>query len=150
MQMIFALVAGVVFGAGLTIAQMVDPQKVLNFLDVSLIARGRWDPTLIMVFIGALPVVFAAYRIAAGWQKPLGASAFHGPSSKLGVDSRLLGGSVLFGLGWGIAGICPGPAFAALPIAGSARGDVLVFIAAMVAGLLALRAYDATQTGTDG
>jgi uncharacterized protein len=149
MPIVIALIAGTIFGAGLTIAQMVDPRKVLHFLDLGLIGLGRWDPTLAMVFVGALPVVFLAYRIAAQWQKPLAANAFHAPSSTR-IDRRLIAGSMLFGLGWGMVGICPGPAIAALPIADSSRADLVIFIAAMVGGMLALRAYDAAQSGTDG
>ncbi len=138
MQLLAAVIAGVLFGAGLTVAQMVDPRKVLDFLDVAGIARGTWDPTLLMVFIGALSTMFLVYAVQHRMRKPLLANEFLIPR-RSEIDGRLIAGSALFGVGWGLAGICPGPALTSLSIAGGQLGSVVVFVAAMVAGILLSR-----------
>lgn len=130
-----ALLAGLLFGAGLTVAQMVDPRKVLDFLDVGAIPRGGWDPTLLMVFIGALPTMFLGYLVQGRMSRPLFAPGFPRPS-RSPIDARLLGGSALFGIGWGLAGVCPGPAITALALAGNQIGNVVLFVAAMCAGIM--------------
>jgi len=131
MQALATLACGVVFGAGLAIAGMTNPAKVLAFLDVA----GAWDPTLLCVMGGALAVSAAGYAIARRRAHPWLAATFAIPT-RSDVDARLLGGAALFGVGWGLVGICPGPALANL-----ARGsvDVFVFVAAMVAGVAAHR-----------
>ncbi len=123
-----ALAAGAVFGAGLSVSHMVDPQKVLAFLDVT----GRWDPSLALVMAAALAVTGVGYRLAWRSERPALAPRFELPTRR-DVDARLVGGAALFGLGWGIAGFCPGPALAsvAAPEAGT-----LVFVAALVVGTL--------------
>jgi hypothetical protein len=131
MQLITALVAGALFGAGLTVAQMVDPQKVLNFLDVAAIAKGTWDPTLLMVFAGALPTMFIADRI-----RRLRMPGAYLVPLRSDIDARLVGGSAIFGVGWGLAGVCPGPAISALVLAGGQVGNVVLFVAAMLAGIM--------------
>jgi len=113
-----ALLSGTIFGAGLTVAQMTNPAKVLAFLDIS----GAWDPSLALVMGAALAVSALAYRMRAGSTAP----------QSTGIDARLLTGAALFGLGWGLAGFCPGPALAAL-ITGS--GQVALFVASMIAGM---------------
>jgi uncharacterized membrane protein YedE/YeeE len=138
MQILVALVAGALFGAGLTVAQMVDPLKVQGFLDVAGIAKGTWDPTLLMVFVGALPVVYVAYAIQRRMRQPIVAAAFQIPTRN-DIDARLVGGSALFGIGWGLAGICPGPAMTAFALAGAQITGLLVFVAAMIAGILLSR-----------
>lgn len=138
MQILVALVAGALFGAGLTVAQMVDPLKVQGFLDVAGIAKGTWDPTLMMVFVGALPVVYVAYAIQRRMRQPIVAAAFQIPT-RSDIDARLVGGSALFGIGWGLAGICPGPAMTAFALAGTQITALLVFVAAMIAGILLSR-----------
>ena len=130
-----ALLAGLLFGTGLTVAQMVDPRKVLDFLDVAAIPGGRWDPTLLMVFIGALPTMFLGYVVQGRMTRPLFAPAFPQPTG-WPVDARLLGGSALFGIGWGLAGVCPGPAITALALAGNQIGNVVLFVAAMCSGVM--------------
>ncbi len=130
-----AMFAGLLFGAGLTVAQMVDPHKVLAFLDVAAIRSGGWDPTLLMVFIGALPTMFLGYLIQGRMARPLFAPTFPRPSA-LPIDARLLGGSALFGIGWGLAGVCPGPAITALALAGNQIGNVVLFVTAMCVGVL--------------
>jgi hypothetical protein len=129
-----ALASGLVFGAGLALAGMTNPAKVLSFLDVA----GAWDPTLALVMGSALGVNALAYVLTRRRAKPLFADTFAVPT-RSDLDSRLLGGAALFGLGWALVGLCPGPALASL-----ARGEtaVVVFVAAMVAGMLAQRALD--------
>ncbi len=134
MQFAIALLAGILFGAGLTVAQMVDPQKVLNFLDVAAIATGTWDPTLLFVFAGALPTMFAAYCLQRKMPKPAYDAAFRLPA-RSDIDAPLVIGSAVFGIGWGLCGVCPGPAVAALSIAGSGLANVAIFVAAMMAGI---------------
>ena len=138
MPILIALAAGMLFGAGLTVAQMVDPQKVLNFLDIAAIRTGRWDPTLLFVFAGALPVMFAAYQ----WQRRMGAPAFaerFDVPTRRDIDTPLVAGSALFGVGWGLCGICPGPALAALALIGADMAMLALFVASMLAGMLASR-----------
>lgn len=136
MPILTALVAGMLFGMGLTVAQMVDPMKVINFLDIAAIPRGGWDPTLLMVFIGALPTMFLAYRLReARLSRPAVAATFSIPQ-RTDVDARLIGGSAMFGIGWGLGGVCPGPALTALALAGGQIGNVALFIAAMIAGIM--------------
>jgi uncharacterized membrane protein YedE/YeeE len=132
MPIVYALLAGVLFGAGLTISDMVNPARVQNFLDIA----GTWDPTLVFVMGGALAVALPGYRLVLGRTAPLSAATFHLPAAR-DIDRRLIGGAALFGVGWGLAGICPGPAFA--DIVTFAPG-VFVFIAAMLAAMLLARA----------
>ena len=127
MLMLVALVAGLVFGLGLTVAGMVNPGKVLGFLDFA----GQWDPSLAFVLGGAVAVAFVGFRLAAPRTRPLVSLAFQPPAAT-GIDGRLLGGAAIFGLGWGLSGFCPGPAIAALGYGGS---GVLVFVLAMLAGM---------------
>jgi uncharacterized protein len=126
----FAL-AGLLFGAGLTVSGMVNPMKVLNFLDLA----GQWDATLITVMGGGLAVTLIGYRIIFARQKPLFAAGFLLPGTSV-IDAKLLGGAALFGAGWGLSGFCPGPAIASLVFGNS---QTFVFIAAMAAGALLMR-----------
>ena len=120
-RIIAAMVAGILFGLGLSISQMINPAKVLAFLDVA----GRWDPSLALVLISAVAVAAIIFRYALKRPRPLFAAAFEVPSRQ-DVEPRLLTGGVLFGLGWGLAGWCPGPAIASLALARveSRRGAV--------------------------
>jgi uncharacterized membrane protein YedE/YeeE len=126
-----ALLAGLLFGIGLAVSGMMDPAKVLGFLDVA----GDWDPTLAFVMGGALAVSGPAYFLARRRSAPFLEPAFHLPS-KTDLDSRLIGGAALFGVGWGLVGFCPGPALAALSLG---LTEVFVFGAAMVVGMVATR-----------
>jgi uncharacterized membrane protein YedE/YeeE len=123
-----AFVAGLVFGVGLILAGMVDPAKVLAFLDVS----GAWDPSLAFVMAGAIGVAFFAYRYAGQRGASLLGAAMHLPGISH-VDRALIAGSAIFGAGWGLAGFCPGPALVALA---TGHQKALVFVIAMLAGML--------------
>lgn len=104
-----AALSGALFGAGLYVSQMVDPLKVLRFLDFGAIGSGGWDPSLAFVIGPAIIVMFIAVRLGKRRTAPLFDTRFHEPEYDR-IDSRLIGGAVLFGIGWGMAGICPGPA----------------------------------------
>ena len=125
------LAAGTIFGAGLTIGGMTDPARVRGFLDLF----GDWDPTLAFVMGGALLVMALAWAVQRRMQRPAFAEGFSLPDRN-DLTPRLIGGSALFGIGWGIAGLCPGPGFAALAIA---PGSAAVFVAAMLAGMALVR-----------
>lgn len=122
-----SLLCGTIFGLGLAVSGMVNPAKVLNFLDVS----GTWDPTLALVFVGALVVATPAYQwILRTRASPVAAQSFDVPRTRA-ITPSLLAGSVLFGVGWGLAGFCPGPSLTATA---SLLPSVLAFVAAMFAG----------------
>ncbi len=119
------VVAGLLFGIGLTVSGMIDPKKVKDFLDFAAIPSGGWDPSLAFVMGGAATVAFFFYRFAR--PAPFAAARFH-PATYTRIDARLLGGAAIFGVGWGLSGLCPGPAIADLAIA---PRDVVLFIIAM-------------------
>lgn len=123
-----SLLIGALFGAGLAISGMMNPAKVLGFLDIA----GSWDPTLAVVMASALAVTLPAFFIARRRSAPLLANVFSLPTRK-DIDVRLIGGAVLFGVGWGMAGFCPGPALAALS---TGVWQVGVFVVAMLAGMV--------------
>lgn len=122
-----ALACGAVFGLGLAVSGMMNPAKVIGFLDVA----GDWDPTLIFVMGGALLVTIPAYRAILVRRGPILDEGFLLPQKKA-IDTPLIGGATLFGIGWGLVGFCPGPAVAAL-VTGLA--PVFGFVAAMVGGM---------------
>lgn len=126
-----AIVAGLLFGTGLVISDMVNPARVLAFLDVA----GEWDYSLALVMGGALIPSAIAYRVRARMQRPLCDVRFHVPARR-DPDARLIAGAVLFGIGWGLVGLCPGPALAALTTGAT---PVLIFVAAMLAGMVLYR-----------
>jgi uncharacterized membrane protein YedE/YeeE len=128
-----AFACGAVFGLGLAVSGMTDPAVVLGFLDVA----GRWNPALVFVMAGALVFAFAGFRLAGGRAAPVLAARFGWPTSTA-IDARLLAGAALFGLGWGLAGYCPGPAVASLV---TLAPGTLIFVAAMLAGMAATRAW---------
>ncbi|MFG6416908.1 DUF6691 family protein [Roseateles sp. DC23W] len=127
MPVLAALIAGLVFGLGLIVSAMADPAKVLGFLDLA----GPWDPSLALVMVGAIAVGMVAFAIAARSGRTLMGLDFKLPTARH-IDRRLIGGSLLFGVGWGLAGFCPGPALVAL---GMGELKALVFVAAMLAGM---------------
>lgn len=122
-----ALAAGTLFGAGLTVSGMTDPQRVRGFLDLF----GQWDPTLAFVMGGAVLVMAIAWQLRNRMGLPLFAEKFVLPD-RSDLTARLLGGSALFGIGWGLSGLCPGPAIASLALA---PVSVLPFVMAMLAGM---------------
>lgn len=127
MPIIYSLLAGILFGAGLTVSDMVNPARVLNFLDVA----GTWDPTLIFVMAGGLVVTSVGYKLVLSRRAPLVGDIFNLPSQRQ-IDVPLVGGSAAFGIGWGLAGICPGPAFTDLF---TLDPKVILFVAAMLIGM---------------
>jgi len=126
--LVASFASGVVFALGLGIAGMTQPAKIVNFLDFA----GTWDPSLAFVMIGAIPVYFLCYRMALRGRSPLFAPEFSVPKRN-GVASELLLGSAIFGVGWGLGGFCPGPALTSL---GSGATATVIFVAAMVAGMV--------------
>lgn len=126
-----SLLAGLLFGAGLTVSGMADPMRVRAFLDLF----GAWDPTLAFVMAGALMPMALAWRVQQRMPKPIACEAFDLPGTGL-LDAKLILGAILFGIGWGIGGLCPGPALADLAIAPLEAG---VFVVAMLAGMTAHR-----------
>lgn len=128
---LLALVSGAIFGAGLRIGGMTDPSRVRGFLDLF----GAWDPTLAFVMIGAVAVMALAWAVQRRMQRPAFAEGFALPE-RSDITARLVGGSALFGVGWGIAGLCPGPGFAALAIAPQSAA---LFLVAMIVGMVLVR-----------
>jgi uncharacterized membrane protein YedE/YeeE len=127
MSRVSTFLAGLLFGLGLCLSGMTDPQKVLGFLDLA----GAWDPSLALVMVGAIAVTFIAFRIASRRAASFSGQAFQLPTSKT-IDARLVGGSVLFGIGWGLAGLGPGPAIVNL---GYLNQRAALFVLAMAAGM---------------
>jgi uncharacterized membrane protein YedE/YeeE len=125
-----ALLTGIVFGLGLAISEMVNPAKVLAFLDLA----GNWDPSLAFVMAGAVGVGLIGFRLARGRPAPTFDTRFHTNDSTR-IDRALVAGAAIFGIGWGMVGVCPGPALASLAYG---QGESLTFLAAMVAGALAV------------
>ncbi|MBU1306032.1 MAG: YeeE/YedE family protein [Alphaproteobacteria bacterium] len=125
-----AAVSGGLFGAGLYVSQMVDAKKVLRFLDVTAIPSGGWDPSLAFVIVPAILVMFIAVQLSKRRQAPLFDSQFHQPEYDK-IDGRLIGGALLFGMGWGMAGICPGPAIALIAFGPE---NLAVFLVTMLIG----------------
>ena len=132
-RVIVAVVAGILFGTGLVISDMINPARVLAFLDVA----GDWDPSLAFVMGGALIPSAIAYRIKARRQAPVFDVSFHIPENRK-LDRKLIAGSALFGLGWGLVGLCPGPAFAGLALG---RWEIVLFVAAMIGGMAIHRLF---------
>ncbi len=129
MGLIANLALGLVFGLGLVLSGMVNPAKVLNFLDVA----GTWDPSLAFVMMGAIAVTSIGYVLVRRLSHPILAPVFQMPKAT-DIDTKLVLGSALFGIGWGLGGLCPGPALTSLPLAAT---GTLVFVPAMLAGVVA-------------
>lgn len=133
-----SFLAGLVFGIGLIVSRMVNPAKVQGFLDLA----GNWDPSLALVMGGAIVVGAPAYFLSARRSLSVLGTPMHLPSSRR-IDRRLVVGSLAFGVGWGLAGFCPGPALVAL---GAGQIKALVFVAAMLAGMLAFEFAERAAT----
>jgi uncharacterized membrane protein YedE/YeeE len=125
-----ALLSGVIFGFGLALSRMIDPEKIWDFLDVAAIPSGGWDPSLAFVMGGGMLVALVGLRLDRYLRKPVVGPAFI-KTSRTRIDAPLAAGAAIFGVGWGLAGFCPGPAFADL---GLVPGSVLPFVAALLAG----------------
>lgn len=133
-QLALSLLSGSLFGAGLAISGMMDPSRVRGFLDIT----GSWDPTLAFVMGGATVVMAIAWLVQRRMQRPLTETEFALPGTQL-IDRRLISGAVLFGVGWGLAGLCPGPAIASLavnPLPAAA------FVGAMIGGMSLFKLVD--------
>ena len=127
-QIVIALFVGALFGAGLAVSGMADPQRVRGFLDLF----GAWDPTLAFVMGGAIIPMAIAWRVQNRMARPVAAALFALPTRR-DLDPSLIGGAALFGIGWGVAGLCPGPAIADLAIAPVPAG---IFVVAMLGGMI--------------
>ncbi|HZO02924.1 MAG TPA: YeeE/YedE family protein [Burkholderiales bacterium] len=134
MSIVAALLAGLVFGAGLILSGMTDPGKVIGFLDLA----GRWDPSLAFVMGGAILVGVFAFALARRRSRAFLGGAMHLPQRR-DIDARLVAGSVVFGIGWGLAGFCPGPALVSF---GSGVDQAAVFVAAMLGGMVLYHAAE--------
>ncbi len=132
MRHVIVFLAGLLFSAGLIVSGMINPAKVIGFLDLF----GDWDPSLAFVMAGAVAVNFVGHRFVTRRAQPLFAEGFAIPTPK-DVDRELIIGASLFGVGWGLVGLCPGPAIAAL---GASPASASVFVAAMLAGMAGGRA----------
>lgn len=128
---ISTFIAGLLFGGGLTVSQMVNPEKVISFLDIT----GDWDPSLAFVMGGALIVTLVGYRLVLKRKTPLFDETFRLPTRN-DIDAPLLMGAAVFGIGWGLAGLCPGPALASASFAGQ---NAYIFVGTMVATIFAYR-----------
>jgi uncharacterized membrane protein YedE/YeeE len=131
MRGLFAFLSGSLFGLGLTVSGMINPVKVIGFLDIS----GAWDPSLIFVIGGAFAVTSVAFQFVLQRPGPIMGGSFQLPSTR-NVDHRLILGSAIFGVGWGLGGLCPGPAIASLAFL---DGQTVAFVASMVIGSFAGR-----------
>lgn len=130
-RVLAALIVGLVFGAGIAISGMINPAKILNFFDFA----GSWDPSLAFVMGGALAVTAIGYRLVLKRPRPVLDTAFHLPTKRK-LDTPLLAGSALFGIGWGIAGFCPG---GSIPALGLGEISAVIFVAAMIVGIMLAR-----------
>tara|TARA_R110000787_G_scaffold110023_5_gene218662 strand:+ start:620 stop:1066 length:447 start_codon:yes stop_codon:yes gene_type:complete len=131
MRNLLTLLVGMLFGTGIAMSGMANPAKVINFFDVA----GTWDPSLAFVMGGAVIVTFIGYRMVLRRPRPIYEPAFDIPKNRQ-LDARLLVGAGIFGVGWGITGFCPG---GALPVLGTLDTRVIIFVAALVAGMLITR-----------
>lgn len=145
MRILMAYLCGLVFGLGIVISGMGDPAKVLNFFDVF----GTWDPSLALVMGSALGVTMLGYRLVLRRDRPVFATGFTMPTTR-DIDVKLVGGSALFGIGWGLSGFCPG---GSIPMMGTLSAPVYAFTAAMLLGIFAARTMQnraANQSGQPG
>lgn len=138
-RLTISLICGLLFGAGLALSDMVNPDRVIGFLDLF----GAWDPTLAFVMGGALIPMALAWIVQRSLAEPMAGGEFDLPTNQA-LDGKLIAGAVIFGIGWGLVGFCPGPAIAVLPLDGWQAGT---FAIAMVAGMTVHRLY-AARAGT--
>jgi uncharacterized membrane protein YedE/YeeE len=133
-RLVVSFVAGVVFAAGLSVAGMTQPGKVLAFLDFF----GRWDPSLAVVMVGAIGVAAPAFRLCARRASPVLGDRFVVPDARAAIDGRVVAGASIFGVGWGLGGLCPGPAVTSLA---SGQIGAIVFVGAMFVGMAIQRRF---------
>lgn len=134
MKLVTAYIAGLIFGLGISLSGMANPAKVINFFDIA----GSWDPSLAFVMGGAVIVTFFGYRWVLAKPMPLFETKFRLPT-RTDIDTRLIAGALIFGVGWGIAGFCPG---GALPVLGTGNVMVALFVVALLAGIFATRLFE--------
>lgn len=143
MKYFLVLIAGILFGCGLALSSMIDPTVVLAFLDVA----GQWNPALMFVMVGALAVTTLGFKWVLNRKAPVYDREFHLPQSN-NIDSSLISGAVLFGIGWGLIGYCPGPAIAGLALL---QPETFYFVLAMFVGLKCSQWFaEITQGGRNG
>lgn len=140
MAIFTSLLAGLVFGLGLMLSGMADPSKVLGFLDLA----GAWDPSLALVMAGAIGVGLLAFAVAGRRERALLGAEMRLPSARH-IDRRLVGGGLMFGVGWGLAGFCPGPALVAL---GMGQTKAVIFVLAMLAGMALFELIERRRSAT--
>jgi uncharacterized protein len=131
MAVLLQFIIGLIFGLGLIVSGMSNPAKVLNFLDFVAIRSGTWDASLAFVMAGAIAVTFVGFRLALKRFQPVFGDKFHLPTRE-DIDARVVAGPAIFGVGWGLAGFCPGPAVTAL---GFGTSSAVIFVVAMLAGM---------------
>lgn len=137
MRNVSSFLVGLLFGVGLIVSGMANPAKVLGFLDLA----GDWDPSLAFVMIGAIALASIGFFVSRRTGKPLLDETKHLPTKKK-IDRQLIVGSAIFGVGWGVAGFCPGPVVVAV---GAGKFGAVIFLAAMLAGMLAFKLFDARR-----
>ena len=139
-KILIALISGIIFGLGLSLSQMINPEKVISFLDIS----GDWDPSLAFVMMGALAVTFISFKWVLNRSEPILESGFH-LSKRSEIDKALLGGAAIFGIGWGMSGFCPGPAVASL---GLGSIEAVVMVLSIYAGFFCQKWISSRKTGS--
>ncbi len=135
MSLLVQFLIGLLFGTGLVVAGMSDPAKVQNFLDLAAIPTGGWDPSLAFVMGGGALVTYLGYKLVLKRKQPIFDTTFHLPK-KIAIDAPIVVGPAIFGIGWGLGGFCPGPAFTAL---GTGAQQAIMFVVAMLVGMVAAR-----------
>lgn len=135
MTILIQFAIGLIFGVGLIVSGMSNPAKVLNFLDIGGIPGGTWDPSLAFVMAGAVAVTFIGFNRVLKLTRPFFAERFYVPTRN-DIDRRIIVGPAVFGIGWGLAGFCPGPALTAL---GYGSASAFIFVAAMCVGMVLAR-----------
>ena len=135
MPLLAQFLIGLLFGSGLVISGMSNPEKVLNFLDLAAIPSGGWDPSLALVMAGGVIVTYIGYKLVLKRERPLFDTQFH-LSNRKNIDAPIIIGPAIFGVGWGLVGFCPGPAFTAV---GTGSKSAILFVAAMLAAMVAAR-----------
>jgi len=139
-KILIALISGIIFGLGLSLSQMINPEKVISFLDVS----GDWDPSLAFVMMGALAVTFISFKWILNRSEPILENGFH-LSKRSEIDKSLLAGAAIFGIGWGMSGFCPGPAVASL---GLGSIEAVVMVLSIYAGFFCQKWFGSSKTGS--